>query len=151
MIIDEGKKNVTTRLLGKNHILQVLVCQCYNNKMPKERQIQQQQKRNSHSVLETGKFKIKDCGDIPSDKTSLPGLQESVFFLCVYIVIPISLCLSKRRGVAGEEDRRNRNRKKGEGRKEVLKSPVLSELSSILVKLQTLSPNAVTLEYRELG
>lgn len=74
MIIDEVKKNVAKRLLGKKSYIAgigLLVLQQQNNKgeayLTKKREI-------FHSVLETGKFKIKDCAGTPSDKTSLPGL-----------------------------------------------------------------------------
>lgn len=59
--------------------------------------------------------------------------------MCLHC-IPHSLCLSMNGDMAGEEDRRDKKRKKGEGREEVLESPVLSGVSSILVKLQTIFP-----------
>lgn len=132
MIIDEVKKNVAKRLLGKKSYIAgigLLVLQQQNNKG--EAYLTKKEK------FFTQFWKLESS----RSKTVLVHLLiRHLFLVCrslsssYFIVIPISLCLSKRGGMA-EEDRRNRNRKEGEGRKEVLKNPGLSELSSILVKL----------------
>lgn len=69
MIINEVKKQITGK---KSYIAGtgLLVLQQQNIKGVAD----PTKKRNSHSVQETGKFKIKDCAGTPSDKTSLSGL-----------------------------------------------------------------------------
>lgn len=95
-------------------------------------------KRNSDSVRETGKFKIKDRLGVSSEEISLPDLQESIILLYIYMVFPFSVCLSKR-GVWV----RVRRKKAPEGkertkRSEVLKCSILSELSSTLLSQRPL-------------